>query len=125
MKQLFIIVVSAVLCSGCVSHKSCQVRFAPDHTDVKLSLDVYGVVIGPCTVTSHGGYYYTFRMPGQKAEYHGEEIQEVPPEPNRTPYEGSISIERDQRRVVVKLGRRGYDQKDYPFELNGTYHYAK
>ena len=125
MKQLFLLVVSAALLSGCVSHKSCHVDFAPDHTDVKLSLDVYGLVFGPCTVTTHGGYDYTFRMPGQKPRYLGDEIREVPEDPHWTPYEGSISIERDRRRVLVKLSRPGYDQKDYPFELNGTYHYAK
>jgi len=123
MKQSCILGLSLALLSGCVSHRSCHVTFAPDHTDVTVGLDVYGVVFGICGLTSHVGYDYTFRMQGQKAEYHGDEIQEVPAEPNWTPYEGSISIMKDQRRVIVKLGRPGYDQRGYPFELNGRYHY--
>jgi len=83
-----------------------------------LSLDVYGVVFGPCTVTSHGGYDYTFRLPGQKEVYRGDEVQDITATHEAVSFDGSISFFRDRKRVVVKLDRHGY-----PFELNGKYHY--
>ena len=121
--QAFILVVPLFLFCSCVSHRDCHVAFAPDHTDVEVSKDWYGLVPGICGFTSHAGYGRSFRMLGQKAEYHGDEIQEIPAKSDAIPYEGSITILRDQRRVVMKLSQRGYDKKQYPFELNGRYHY--
>jgi hypothetical protein len=90
---------------------------------VEVSKDWYGLIPGICGLTTHVNYDYTFRMPGQKAEYRTEEIQTVPASTNAKPYEGSISISRAKNHVIVKLSQRGYDQKSYPFELNGTYRY--
>ena len=98
--------------------------YTPEHTDVEVSKDWYGLIPGICGFTTHARYDYIFRMPGQKAEYHGSEIQEVLTEPHWTPtYDGSISIDRGKQRVIVKLHSIGYDKKVYPFELNGRYHY--
>ncbi len=108
-----------MLCSGCVWHRSCHVTLAPDATTVELSKDWYGLVPGICGFTTHASYDYTFKLPDHKTEYAGSEIQELPVDTIKTNlYGGTLSIFRDQKRVVVELSEYGH-----PFELNGTYHY--
>ena len=111
---------ATVLLSGCVSWKSCRVSSAPDHTDVELNKDYYGLVPGVCGFRTHASYGYTFRLPGLKTEYCGDEAREIPAKADSVPYGGTLSILRDRKRVVVKLTQHG---RKYPFELNGTYRY--
>jgi len=118
MKRFVILAASVALVSGCVSHRSCHVIETSDHTDVTLSLNVYGIVPGICGFTTHGGYGYTFRLSGQKTVYRGDEVWEISTTHEPVLYDGSIGILRDRKRVVVEL-----NQKGYPFELNGKYHY--
>src|SRR5438876_829188 len=79
---------------------------------------VYGVVPGICGLTSHGGYDYTLRLPGQKEVYRGDEVQDITATHKAISFDGSISIFRERKRVVVKL-----DEHGYPFEFNGKCHY--
>ncbi len=109
---------TAALFTGCVSWKSCRVTSVSGHTDVELNEDCYGLVPGICGFVTHASSGYTFRLPGLKTEYRGDEVRDISHEPDRVPYGGTLNILRDRRRVVVKLNRRGH-----PFELNGTYRY--
>ena|ERR1051325_8673430 len=119
MKPILVLIASVVLCSGCVWHRSCHVTSTPDHTDVKLSLDAYGVVFGPCTVSTHGGYDCTLRLLGQKEAYRADEVQDITATHKAILFDGgSLSIFRDRKRIIVKL-----DEDGQPFEFNGKYHY--
>ena len=111
---------TAALFSGCVSWKNCRVTSAPDHTDVELNKDYYGLVPGVCGFRTHASYGYTFRLPGLKTEYCGDEAREIPAKADSAPYGGTLSILRDRKRVVVKLTQHGHK---YPFKMNGTYRY--
>ena len=119
MKLACILGLLAVLCSGCVWHRSCHVTVAPDSTTVELSQDWYGLIPGICGFTTHASEDYTFKVSGQKTEYGGAEIQSLQARPIVTPvYGGTLSIDRDQKKVVVDL-----TEDKHPFELNGTFHY--
>ena|SRR5271157_4537016 len=123
MKQLSILCLLVALSSGCVTHKSCVVTVAPDYTDVELRKDWYGLIYGVCGLTTHAYDDYTFRLPGQKIEYAGSEIQMISGTLFTNgyasmSYAGTISIFRDKKRIVVDLSLFGD-----PVELNGTYHY--
>jgi hypothetical protein len=118
MKRLSILCLLVALSSGCVTHKSCVVTSSPDYTDVELRKDWHGLILGICGFTTHAYDDSTFRLPGQKVEYAGSEIQEIPAKSVTNSYTGTISIFRDQKRVVVDLFLYGH-----PDELNGTYHY--
>lgn len=106
------------MCSGCVSHRSCKVSSAPDHTDVELRKDYYGLVPGICGFHTHVCLDYKLRLPGRKSEYRGEDVRDQPIRPDEPRYGGTFSIFRDTKRVVVKLTKYGV-----PFEMNGTYRY--
>ena len=109
-----------MLNSGCVTHKSCVVKEAPDYTDVELRKDCHGLFYGVCGFTTHIGSDYTFRLPGHKIEYAGSEIHVISGTLTTNGYIGTFSIFRDQKRVVVDL----YLFSKYnPVLLNGTYHY--
>jgi hypothetical protein len=127
MKQFFIAVACISLCSGCVSYRTCRVAFAPDHAEVLVSKELSSLIPMPgiCGFTSHVSQTGLFMLAGLKPEYQDAEIQEIPPMlgmPTNA-YRGSISISREKKRVEVRLRLRGGDGKDYPSELNGTYHY--
>jgi hypothetical protein len=116
MRRFFVLLASMALCSGCVSHKRCLVTSAPDHTDVEIRKDWYGLVIGICGPVPHAYESYTFRLPGERAVYRGEEVQQIPTQ--SVPYEGAISIFRERKRIVIDLTRGGS-----PFVYNGKYRY--
>jgi len=116
MQRLFLLLASIVLCCGCVSHKRCLVTSAVEHTDVEIRKDWYGVILGICGPVPHTFESYTFRLPGEKAVYRGDEVRQVPTP--SVPYEGEISIFRERKRVVIDLTRGGHS-----FKYNGTYHY--
>jgi hypothetical protein len=116
MQRLFLLLASMVLCCGCVSHKRCLVTSAVDHTDVEIRKDWYGVILGICGPVTHAFESFTFRLPGEKAVYRGDEVQQVPTQ--SVPYEGEISILRERKRVVIDLTQGGHS-----FKYNGKYHY--
>jgi hypothetical protein len=119
MKPILILIVSVIMLSGCVSHTSCHVIEAPDHADVTLSLNVYGIVPGICGFTTHSGYDYTLRLLGQKETYRAHEVQDITATHQAILFDGgSIAMSRDCKRIVVKL-----DEHGHPFEFNGKYHY--
>jgi hypothetical protein len=116
MKRYFLLVTSMALLSGCVSQTRCIVGFSPDRADIQIRKDWYGLVPGICGFVTHATEGCTFRLPGDKVVYRGEEVEQFPTQ--LFPYGGTISVFRDKKRVVIDL-RRG----DSPFEYNGKYRY--
>ena len=117
LKRLCISAALVALCSGCVSHRSCIVTSSSTHTDLELRKDWHGLVPGICGFTTHASCDYTFRLPGEKSEYADKEIQGIGLSA-KSIYTGTISILRNQKRVVVKL-----NEDKHAFELNGKYWY--
>jgi hypothetical protein len=71
-----------------------------------------------CGFTTHRDLDYILWLPGQKSEYRGEEVRGIPLKPDCVSIDGSLSLLRDKKEVVVKL-----DQGGVPFGMNGIYHY--
>ncbi len=123
MKTLSILAVCAAFLVGCVSHRSCILVTRAGSTILEIEKDLYGLVPGVCGFKSHAvAMHYRFVLHGDKAIYHPADIEPIPCDRYAmlyaTNYEGSISVFRDKRRVVVSLTESGY-----PFEFNGRFHY--
>ncbi len=115
MKRLFILLVSATMLSGCISQRYARLTQRSDHTELLLGKTYI------CIIPWLGGPMIIDRflqLPGQKADYRGEEVQVTSRGQLTTPYSGSVSIISDKQRVVVRLTNEGR-----PFQFNGRWRY--